>query len=156
MRRKEREVTDLSKIEELLRTQEVMRVSMNDGEYPYTVPLNFGYFMHDNEITLYFHCAKEGKKISLLDKDNKVFILIDGNHELIRANCACSYTYHYRSLMGRAKARKVSDPNEKEFALNCMMHKFAGSSSFQFPSAILERLEIIRLDLSEYTCKENS
>ena len=43
MRRKDREITDLRQIEEILEEAQIVRVAMSDGDSPYVVPLNYGY-----------------------------------------------------------------------------------------------------------------
>ena len=42
MRRKDREVTDLSEIIEILKNCDVCRLALNDDGFPYILPLNFG------------------------------------------------------------------------------------------------------------------
>lgn len=61
MRQKNREIKDINKIAEVIDACEVCRIAINDEEYPYIVPLNFGYEMKDN-IILYFHSALEGQE----------------------------------------------------------------------------------------------
>lgn len=41
-----------------------------EGEV-YIVPVNFGYDMKGKELTLYIHCAGEGRKIDLIRKNAK-------------------------------------------------------------------------------------
>lgn len=43
MRRKDREVTELAQIEEILEKGKVVHLGMIDGDFPYIVPLNYGY-----------------------------------------------------------------------------------------------------------------
>ncbi len=59
MRRKEKEIADKSEIESIIRKSLVCRLGIVDAGLPYIVPLCFGY---DNG-ALFFHSAKEGRKI---------------------------------------------------------------------------------------------
>jgi hypothetical protein len=68
MRRKDKEIADPNKIEAVLNQAQIIHLAMLDGDRPYIVPLNFGYA----ENTLYFHCAREGKKIDLINRNNTV------------------------------------------------------------------------------------
>lgn len=43
MRRKDREITDICAILELVSECKVCRLAMTDGGVPYIVPLNYGY-----------------------------------------------------------------------------------------------------------------
>ena len=40
MRRKDREVTDMYEIKNILAKSEVMRIALNNGIYPYVIPVN--------------------------------------------------------------------------------------------------------------------
>jgi len=42
---------------------------MIEGKIPYIVPMNFGYEMADGALSLYFHCANEGRKINIIKKN---------------------------------------------------------------------------------------
>ena len=71
MRRKDREVTDLSEIIEIMKNCDVCRLALNDDGFPYILPLNFGMAVNGDKITLYFHSALEGYKVGLIQKDNR-------------------------------------------------------------------------------------
>ena len=62
MRRSEREVTDIAEIERILNEAQVCRIALVDGEFPYLIPLCFGYTLESGELALYFHSALQGKK----------------------------------------------------------------------------------------------
>ena len=83
MRRKDREITDFNEIIEIIKKCDVCRIAMNDGDFPYMVPLNFGLDIQDGQAYLYFHAALEGKKLDLLKKDNRVTFEMDCGHNFI-------------------------------------------------------------------------
>lgn len=62
MRRKKRQVTDLEAIKNLVERSQVLRIALNGEEYPYVVPVNFGYEWNEDNLTLFVHGADEGKK----------------------------------------------------------------------------------------------
>ena len=66
MRRKDREINDVKEIINILDMCKTASVAMLDGDVPYVVPLSYGYEIRDNILVLYFHCAKEGRKIDIL------------------------------------------------------------------------------------------
>ena len=72
MRRKDREVTTVDGIKEILDSCKTACIAMVDGGAPYVVPLNYGYEIKDGNLIMYFHCAKEGRKIDILKRNNKV------------------------------------------------------------------------------------
>jgi nitroimidazol reductase NimA-like FMN-containing flavoprotein (pyridoxamine 5'-phosphate oxidase superfamily) len=61
MRRSEKEITAKTEIESIIQQSMVCRLAMSEGQIPYIVPLCFGY----RNDTLYFHSAKEGKKLDI-------------------------------------------------------------------------------------------
>lgn len=77
MRKAQREITDINAVLNVLDKCQTIRLGLADEEYPYIVPLSFGWEQADGKINVYFHCAKEGKKISLLSKNNKVCVEAD-------------------------------------------------------------------------------
>ena len=77
MRRKDREILDLDKIESIIAGARYMHLGMFDENYPYVVPLHYGYEMKDGKLTFYVHGAKEGHKLDCLRKNDHVFVEID-------------------------------------------------------------------------------
>ena len=61
MRRAERQVTDLAAIQEIVKACNVCRLAMQDEEGLYIVPLSPGAKWEGEKLTLYFHCAGEGR-----------------------------------------------------------------------------------------------
>lgn len=45
MRRKDREITDFDEMIKIIEKCDTCRLALNDEEYPYIVPLNFGHKM---------------------------------------------------------------------------------------------------------------
>ena len=77
MRRKDREILDLDKIESIIAGARYMHLGMFEENYPYVVPLHYGYEMKDGKLTFYVHGAKEGHKLDCLRKNDHVFVEID-------------------------------------------------------------------------------
>ncbi len=79
MRRKDKEITDQSVIQEILLNNTICRLSLSDGEMPYVIPMNYGY----KDGCFYFHSAHEGRKLNLLKKNNKVCIEVTDSIEIV-------------------------------------------------------------------------
>ena len=101
MRRKDREVTDLSEIIEIMKNCDVCRLALNDDGFPYILPLNFGMAVNEDKITLYFHSALEGYKVGLIQKDNRASFEMDCKHELQYFEDKGYCTMAYESVIGR-------------------------------------------------------
>ena len=113
MRKKEKEVFDVSVMESLVRSAETMRLAFCDGEEPYIVPVCFGY--HDGSI--FFHSAKEGRKLELIRRSNKVCFEVDTYKidELVPGDCLLACTdgvWHYFSDDEMASAVDSLPPRE--------------------------------------------
>lgn len=157
MRRKKRQVTDLETIKNLVEKSQVVRIALNGEDYPYVVPVNYGYEWKDEQLNLYVHGANEGKKVSMIKDNPKVAIEMDGNHKLVEGNRnAASYSYAYQSLIGFGTAELLEDLEERRKALILLMdHAAKGADYDEIPEAMLKRTGIIKITLDSYTMKEN-
>ena len=103
MRRKDREITDFNEIINIIKKCDVCRIALNDKDFPYIVPLNFGLDIQGKEVYLYFHCAMEGKKLDLIAKDNRVTFEMDCDHNFILYEERMSCTMGYESVIESLK-----------------------------------------------------
>ena len=77
MRKSEREIADVQeKFAALLRCG-YMTLAVEGEGAPYCVPLNFGAELAGDALVLYFHCAREGKKLDLIEKNSNVCVEVD-------------------------------------------------------------------------------
>ena len=82
MRRKDREITDPAKMEDVVRRCVCCRIGFCDQGEVYIVPLNFGYEKKDGVYTFYFHGAREGRKIDLMQASPRVGFEMDTGYAL--------------------------------------------------------------------------
>ena len=83
MRRQDRRVTDIEEIKGILNSTRIIHLGMMDGDYPYVVPLHFGFEFIDEVLYIYVHGHYEGKKFDLIKANPHVFIEIDGSDEAL-------------------------------------------------------------------------
>ena len=83
MRRQDRRVTEIEEIKGILNSTRIIHLGLMDGDYPYVVPLHFGYEFIDEVLYIYVHGHYEGKKFSLIQANPHVFIEIDGSDEAL-------------------------------------------------------------------------
>ncbi len=151
MRRKDREITDKHEIDAILSRGEVCYLSFIDGDYPYTVPLNYGY----RENKLYFHCAKQGKKIDLINANPNCSFAISIDHLLITDGIASHCTMKYKSVCGRGKMRIINSDDEKAIALQILMEQYVPTKVWDFSGGCFDGVGIIVLDIEEMTGKKS-
>ena len=65
MRRKDREVTNIIEILQIIEKAKVLHLALFDADYPYIVPLHYGYEYKEGILIFYMHCAKEGHKLDI-------------------------------------------------------------------------------------------
>ena len=150
MRRKEKEITNREDIENILRKSKVCRLAMVDGDKPYMVPLNFGY----SDGCLFFHCAKQGRKIDLIKKNPNICFEVDELIRLKKASLACDWGIDFKSVIGSGKAQFLEDSKEKIQALNAIMSQYSGRT-FEYPDEMLEKTCVIKVVIDEMTGKQS-
>ena len=155
MRRKDREIDSKDALKEILDACKVLRLAMAEEGIPYVVPLNFGYEFAGHKLTLFFHSAREGKKIDILKKDPRVCFEMDCSHELVGAGAACDYSYRYSSVIGDGTARFITEREEKIHALNAIMKHQMGRDDFTYEDARLRGVEVFEVVSQSYSGKSS-
>ncbi len=149
VRRKDREITDPKLIEDIIRRSSVCRLAMCLDDQPYVVTLNFGY----QDGRLYFHSAREGRKIETIRANPKVSFVFDLDHELTPADRACEWGFKYRSVIGFGRARVLTDPEAKRRGLKALMAHY-GEQGYDFAEENVDRLAVIEVEIDELTGKQ--
>ncbi len=126
MRRQDREVSDIAGIREIIGKCKVCHIAMVDEGAPYVVPMNFGYTLEDGMLTLFFHCAKEGRKLDILRRNSAVCFEMAWEGTLGRIENPCSSGYYFESIHGFGRAEFIEDAGEKCRALSLMMKHQSG------------------------------
>ncbi|MFX1251998.1 MAG: pyridoxamine 5'-phosphate oxidase family protein [Promethearchaeota archaeon] len=116
IRRKEKAITDKDEMIRILQTTQYITIAMCKDNRPYLVTLSHGY--DKDRHCLYFHCAREGKKIGYLAANNIVWgqALIDKGY----VQGACDHLYATTQFKGRVTF--IEDIEEKKHALMVMIH----------------------------------
>lgn len=152
MTRRERQVTDINEIVKILDNSKVVHVGMIDGDEPYVVPMNYGYTLEGDKLTLWLHGARRGRKIDAMKANPKVFFEMEYGIEPFEGEVACKYGIAYSSLMGRGVAEIIEDVEVKKSALSFLMKTQTGKD-FEFEDKMAEVVGVIRIDVLEYTAK---
>jgi nitroimidazol reductase NimA-like FMN-containing flavoprotein (pyridoxamine 5'-phosphate oxidase superfamily) len=116
MRRKEYEITDVDMIKNVLASTKYVTIALCMGNEPYLVTLSHGYDAGRN--CIYFHCAREGKKIDYVRANNKVWgqaMIDDGFTE------ECNQPYTSVQFLGKVTFLETVD--EKLHGLTCMIRQ---------------------------------
>ncbi len=117
-------------------THGVMAVSTGEP-IPYCLPLSFARVGDD----LYFHCAREGRKVGLLRRFPQVCVTFVGEDRPAFVAPA-TYTTYFQSAIVTGTASEVDDPAEKTQALRALCQKVTPEAMDSFPSAIEKSLAV--------------
>ncbi|MBT3177775.1 MAG: pyridoxamine 5'-phosphate oxidase family protein [Desulfobacula sp.] len=150
MRRKEKEITITKEIEKILKESKVCRLAMVDEDKPYIVPMNFGY----SNGYLFFHSAKQGRKIDLMKKNPNICFEVDELIKLKKASLPCDWGIDFKSVIGSGKAQFLEDLKEKIQALNMIMSQYS-DRKFEYPDEMLEKTAVIKVVIDEMTGKQS-
>ncbi|MDE5864849.1 MAG: pyridoxamine 5'-phosphate oxidase family protein [Lachnospiraceae bacterium] len=152
MRRSDREVTEFEDMIAIIKECDVCRLALNNGEYPYILPLNFGLAVVDNRIELYFHGALEGTKYELMEKDNRASFEMDCSHKLVTQEDTGNCTMAYKSVIGQGYIEMI--PEEKKYNALCILMKQYHKEEFAFNKAVMPQTKVFKLVVEHMTGKE--
>ncbi|NIS63380.1 MAG: pyridoxamine 5'-phosphate oxidase family protein [Proteobacteria bacterium] len=151
MRRKDKEIKDKNAITSIIKKATVCRIGLSENNVPYIVPLNFGY--KDN--CLYFHSAREGKKIDMIRSNNDVCFEMDTDSEIVKGEDACGWSMKYCSVIGFGKASFVEGVEGKREALDIIMEHYSGKLPFNYPDETVNNAAIIKVKIESMTGKKS-
>ena len=150
MRKAEREIKDKEELEQVIMKAEVCRLGMIDGDEPYVVPMNFGY----RDGALFFHCAREGRKLDILRRNPKVCFELEGDACLVRGESACRWSSSFRSVIGWGRASIILDEASVRDGLEVLMDHYSPDQK-DFDARSLGLTAVIRVDVEHMTGKRS-
>jgi len=149
MRRKEKSIESMKEIEDIIQSENVLRLGLCVENQPYIVPVNYGY----RNKQFFIHSAKEGRKLDMIAKNPNVCIEIERGNELVIGDEACKYTMKFESLIGFGRATVLTQKEDVKMGLEILMAQFS-DSKFVFNEKAMSRVSIIRIDIDEITGKK--
>jgi hypothetical protein len=154
LRRRDKEITSYQEVEELLSNALVGRLGTCFNNIPYITPVNFVY----DKNRIYFHSALEGRKIENIKSNPNICFEIDQLISIIPGiNRPCASTTEYKSIIIFGDIKIVTDIEEKTFALNMLIEKYAPQSPRLSLSsgAIIGRTGVLAIEVKEITAKQS-
>lgn len=150
MRRKDR----------MLSEEDTLRV-LRQGEYgvlslltpegtPYGIPLTYAVEENGQRLSLYIHCAREGRKLDCLHAGKAAHFVVVG------ATCVVpqKFAIEYESVMLEGTLAEVGDEEEKRHGLLCIAQKYsAGFDGAAYADAAGKATRVLRLDVESMSGK---
>ena len=161
MRRAEFDVKDENSINEVLQACEYGTLSLISEGKPYVVALNFVLL----ENSIFFHGAKEGRKIEAIKSNPNASFLVVKPYSFIPSffsgtMAACPATQFFASVLFEGTVNFIKDGNIKAKVLNALMKKFQSEDSFEeiayekaMYTKMLDKTAIFELKAENISCK---
>lgn len=156
MRRKDREITDVDEMINIMKKCDTCAIALNDEEtgFPYIVPLNFGMEVKDGQVFLYFHGAMKGKKLDLIQKDNRATFEMDCEHNFILYEERMSCTMGFASVIGHGTIEIVPDEDKYE-ALKILMRQYH-AEDFKFDTRMMSVTTVLKMTVTDMIGKRRN
>ncbi len=152
MRRADKQVSDLNWMESILMKGQICRVGLSGNDYPYIVPVNYGY--HGGK--LYFHSACEGKKLEMIRSNPNVCVQVDIETMIEKSEVPCNFSTRYKSVIGYGKAKMVEDPTEKKTAMGIIVKHYKHDHSMDYEYQNMEDVCLVQVEMEEMTGKHSA
>ena len=115
---------------------------------PYGVPMSFVY---DGGQAIYFHCAREGRKMDCLRHCDRASFCVVAMDEVVPDE----FTTYFRSVIAEGRVAAVEAHGEMVSALRMLCDKYSpGLDSTAEISSGLARVSVLRLDIETLCGKE--
>jgi len=155
MRRKDKEIIGIDEKLEIIARCKICRLGLCENNYPYIVPLNYGFSYDDGKLTLYFHSANGGKKIDVIKNNSNACFEIDCDAKLIEGEIPCDYGYEFKSIIGFGKIVFLDAREEKIDGLSYLMKQQTGKDiKCDFDENKLKNVVVFKMLVDEFTGKQ--
>lgn len=148
MRRKDRAQGEAENLA-LLARAEYGVLALADGCWPYAVPLSF--LLMDG--ALYFHCARDGRKVDVLAANTRGCFTVVGATEPVYDS---GFSTYYESVMVFGRVTPVEESDEKTRALLALAEKYLPGDMDKAESNIthlFKRTAVYKMNMEQVTGK---
>jgi uncharacterized protein len=156
MRRTDRQISDREKLKAMLDGADACRLAFAVGGEPYIVTLNFGYEWEGELPVLYFHCAREGRKLEMMRANPRVCFELDVDHALSVGPSPCDWGMKFASIVGYGTLSEIRDDEKRRSGLDTLLRHYGWSGEGSYGEGALGATTILRLDVEELSGKRKS
>lgn len=154
MRRFDRAVNTKEELLRIVDSAEVCRLGFAVASHPYIVPLSFGY-RWDEELYLYFHSAREGRKLELMKKNDLVCFELETGVALLKDESPCKWGMRYSSIIGLGLLDEITEEEERMRGFELIMRHYGFTGKNDYSEASLSAATILRLQVTELSGKSS-
>lgn len=151
MRKANREIKEFDNIVALLDKCDTVRIGFFDEDYPYILPMSFGFEVEDSKIVIYTHGAREGKKHDLAVANPRVCVEADIFNGYVPVGE--SFTTDYQSLIGYGTV-EIAEHDDAIRGVNLLM-KRCGKDNYDATKCIeMAKTEVFKITVDSVTGKK--
>lgn len=151
----EKEITNLDEIEKMLNVAKVCRISLFDGDFPYIVPLCFGFNLRGGKLELFFRCEEKGKKMQLLKNNNNAAFEIDELRGMVKSDEFLGFSVPSYFCISGTGVVEVTNGIEKITGLDLIMKKYGEfPEEGKLPEQLFTAVTVLKLTVGKFCCKE--
>lgn len=152
---KDVEITDIEEVEKLLKEAKICHIALNNGDYPYIIPMCFGYRLEGNHLELFFHTAPRGQKLELIKKNNLAGFEIDIHTGIVKGENGCSVAAIYDCMTGTGTVEIVNGI-EKLTGLTRIISKYdEEKQEHKFSEQTLNSMVLLKLTADSFNCRRH-
>jgi uncharacterized protein len=137
-------------IEHVLKKALVCRLALSVDNFPYLVPVCFGY----DRDRIYFHSGPGGKKLHMLASNPQVCFELETDVEVIPNSSPCRFSMRYRSVIGEGVAHRLIDEQEKRTGLNAIIRQYGGEPA-EYTAEALAGVEVYAVNIRHMSYKQH-
>ena len=152
MEKSKQEINDEQIMNEILGGSGLCRISMMDGDRPYTLPLTYGY----KDKCIYINSAPGGKKIELLSRNPRVQFEIECTEGKIAGKAKAKNEAGCKSLVGHGRVEIISDTPGKRSGMEVIMSQHGASGLDEMNPKDMDYLVILKLNIDSLQRKKSN
>ncbi len=150
MRRKNKEITDKTEIDEIINRCDVCRLGLSKDNIPYVIPISFGY----DGSNIYFHTAYEGQKIDYINSNNQVCLEFETDVNLMSNDVLpCNWGFSFQSVICHGAVEEIKDTEKAICALNSIVTHYSGKK-WEITNKMLKSVRVWKVSIEQWTGKK--
>jgi len=110
--------------------------------------MNFAYEVIDDQVTIYLHCAPEGRKIDMIAQNHNVCFEADCAYRTLDAPAACEWAAEFESVIGEGTISIVAEETQKIHGLDLLMKRYGFVGKPQYQPNQLAAVTVLQIFVS--------
>lgn len=154
----EKEIVDVGKIDRILGKSKICRIALLDGEFPYILPMFFGYSLTGGKLELYFRCEEKGKKMDIIKQNSNAAFEVENFIEIIPGDTPVGFSGVYQCIIGNGTIEVITGI-DKITGLSLIMQKYddiSAGKECSLSEQMLNSCAVLKLTANKFCCKERN